>query len=117
MAFNASNLVVAWNGNGRPFGGQTYQGNSDHPTIWDYDAGSDVLSDIEGGAGYFTPTSAMDTFRCGDLVQVTASDGKALYRVEGLKNTLVNPLGQGNVVLIKLAAVTSFNTDYNIFKG
>lgn len=88
MAFNASNLTRAY-----PFRpGQagfvgSYYDNPNCPEIWDYDAGSDAMADIEAiPPGAYFPVEYM-AFRPGDILRVTASDGKAVYRIEQIGNT------------------------------
>jgi hypothetical protein len=88
MAFNAANLS-----------GVDYL-NSDQGAalILDYSTGDNV-STVEG-AGYFN--SGLDSFRRGDVLRVTANDGKGLYLVSGANQYATN------VELFKLAVVTSF---------
>lgn len=121
MAYNSANLAVAFGGNGKAGRGfvEMYHGNADHPTIWEYDADADELTDIEAGTltgGPPVPTGAyFDTtvpFRSGDLLLVTASDGKALYRVES--NYTPNSPFLG---IIKLATVDSFGSLSTIIGG
>lgn len=113
MAFNSANLVLAFSGNGRSgiyTNAQDYQGDPDHPFIWEYNGGAYVLSDLEGGAGYFSNPMTL-ALRQGDLIMATFSDGKGLYRVE-----LMSPSVYPNMNLMKLAAVSSFGS-VTTFRG
>jgi hypothetical protein len=103
MAFNIANLVIGFSGAGRAGAGaaREYHGSDDHPTIWAYNAGADAIASIEGG-GYFADPLPL---RAGDLIMVTASDGKALYRVEIMPGNAV-----ADMYLIKLANVNSFGS-------
>lgn len=119
MSFNPSNLVLAWSGNGRSGtagNGFLYHADPTHPTIWTYDAGTDELSDIENNSPYYFSPDPV-ALRGGDLLFVTADDGKAMYRVEIVKNVFTQTVGGAGLGLIKLANVDSFVTDYNLFRA
>lgn len=83
MAFNSANLVKL---DLKTSGGLG---------TWKYNAGSDNLSTVEGGS-YFTPDYILDV---GEVVCVTANDGKAIYRSSG-------------VSLTKIATVSAFISPY-----
>jgi hypothetical protein len=106
MAFNSANLVLAFSGNGRAGAANPveYHGKQDHPFIWEYNGGSDVLADLDGGSGYFTNPYTLP-LRTGDLIMATFFDGKALYRVENM-----NPGAGPNMYVLKLADVSSFGS-------
>jgi hypothetical protein len=109
MAFNAANVARAWSI--PPGGAQSgaYQGDPTVPVIWDYNAGSDTIADVESSSTPYFPADPL-LFRQGDLLRVTASDGKALYRVEGVKNS--NSGAAGKFAIVKLADVSAFAGDY-----
>lgn len=68
------------------------------PTMWDYTT-SDNVSDVDT-YGYFSP--AYKQLRAGDIVRVTANDGKGIYFTDG--TAFSTPF----VGVIKMAVVSSF---------
>ena len=89
MSFNLGNLSQAWDlppGNG---GNSNFQNASKAYEVWNYDAGSDTIADIESLSTPYFPFARLP-LRPGDLVQVSASDGKALYRVDSVPTPIFN---------------------------
>jgi WD40 repeat protein len=87
MAYNSANMIP-----------QIHAGGDDSPFIWDYST-SDPIATVEGST-YFD--SAFNFLRRGDLVRVTADDGKGMYFVSS-----ASPVFE-DTALIKIAVVTSF---------
>ena len=87
MAFNITNLV-----------GKRNVGPTDQTLVLDYSTG-DNIADIEA-ASYFN--SGIDKLRLGDVVRVTANDGKGLYVVDNASHS------SGDVSITKLAVASSF---------
>lgn len=86
MAYNGANLVAEFpNGPVR---------------IWNYST-SDHIASVDDGA-YFDTVDAYSKFRHGDIVQVTANDGKAIYFIEGMSDP-------SSVAHTKLATVSAFS--------
>lgn len=67
MAFNTTNLSAA------PLGGISNY-------IWDYST-SDNLSTVSG-ANYFDTSTGNSPLRVGDLIRITASDGKRIIYID-----------------------------------
>lgn len=90
MAFTLSTLTPV----------QHVSGVQSFPIVWDYST-SDTISVVEG-AGYFDTADAVKALRQADWLRVTASDGKAIYFVDGAS------LSSPDVGIIKQAVVTSY---------
>jgi hypothetical protein len=89
MAFNLTNLV-----------GVAHLNNlQDEPLVVDYST-ADNIATIEG-SGYFN--GGIDKLRRGDMLRVTAGDGKGFYIIEN-----ANYPSSVSVGLWKLASVSSF---------
>jgi hypothetical protein len=70
------------------------------PVVWDYST-SDTISTVDG-ASYFDTADAVKALRQADWLRVTASDGKAIYFVDGAS------ISSPDVAIVKQAVVTSF---------
>jgi hypothetical protein len=88
MSFNLANLTPV----------QFVAGNQLLPIVWDYST-SDNIADVEVST-YFD--AAAKNLRIGDIIRVTANDGKAIYYVDG--TTVVTP----DVGITKMATVSAF---------
>jgi hypothetical protein len=90
MAFSLSGLTP----------GQHVSGVQSFPIVWDYST-SDTIATVEAGS-YFDTADALKALRQADWIRVTASDGKAIYFVDGAA------LSSPDIGIIKQAVVTSF---------
>lgn len=105
MAFDKTNLVLAW------FTSSGVRGVG-AATVFDYST-TDGLSAIETGGGvaaYFYPDPL--SLRAGDIIRVTASDGKAVYVV-----AVLNGGSGARIEIIKIAAVDTFPTTVEEYGG
>lgn len=88
MAYNKTNLSVA-----------TLTGRME-PMIWDYST-IDTVS-VASAYNYFADSDSLPNFRLGDIVRVTASDGKFISIVFN-----EDYLG-GSIQMVTMANVSSF---------
>lgn len=88
MAFDKTNLHVA------PLTG------NNSPTIWDYST-SDTVSDVST-SNYFADSLSTPSFRVGDIVRVTASDGNVIVIVYTMNYTA------SSLQTVTMADVSSF---------